>query len=122
MDLRLNKNAYNETYKLFKQDKQNAKGSRLKWNATASAIFKAKIYREMESNADEINNTYQIVQQTLIIKTVDRLSVEINDKVQDVNTGKFYIVTSISRDTNKSRFIGRYDKFKSCDTYITLRG
>lgn len=122
MDLRQNYNAYNELFEVHKQDKKNARGSRLKWNKEADFYIKAKIYRSIESEPDMVDGTFQTTLHTLVIKTPDRINVEINDKMIQSSTGLTYIVVSISQDLAKSKFKGRYDKFRTCDTYITLRG
>lgn len=122
MDLRQNYNAYNELFEVHKQDKKNVRGSRLKWNKEADFYIKAKIYRSIESEPDMVDGTFQTTLHTLVIKTPDRTQVEINDKMIQSSTGLTYIVVSISQDLAKSKFKGRYDKFRTCDTYITLRG
>jgi hypothetical protein len=122
MDLRQNYNAYNELFEVHKQDKKNVRGARLKWNKEVDFYIKAKIYRSVESEPDMVDGTFQTVLHTLVIKTPDRTDVEINDKMIRTSTGMTYIVVSISQDLAKSKFKGRYDKFRTCDTYITLRG
>lgn len=122
MDLRQNYNAYNELFEVHKQDKKNVRGARLKWNKEADSYIKAKIYRSVESEPDMVDGTFQTVLHTLVIKTPDRTDVEINDKMIQSSTGMTYIVVSISQDLAKSKFKGRYDKLRTCDTYITLRG
>lgn len=122
MDLRQNYNAYNELFEVHKQDKKNVRGARLKWNKEVDFYIKAKIYRSVESEPDMVDGTFQTVLHTLVIKTPDRTDVEINDKMVRTSTGMTYIVVSISQDLAKSKFKGRYDKFRTCDTYITLRG
>ena len=122
MDLRQNYNAYNELFEVHKQDKRNSRGARLKWNKEADFYIKAKIYRSIESESDMVDGTFQTTLHTLVIKTPDRTQVEINDKMIQSSTGLTYIVVSISQDLAKSKFRGRYDKFRTCDTYITLRG
>lgn len=122
MDLRQNYNAYNELFEVHKQDKKNVRGARLKWNKEANFYIKAKIYRSVESEPDMVDGTFQTTLHTLVIKTPDRINVEINDKMIQSSTGLTYIVVSISQDLAKSKFKGRYDKFRTCDTYITLRG
>ena len=122
MDLRQNYNAYNELFEVHKQDKRNSRGARLKWNKEADFYIKAKIYRSIESESDMVDGTFQTTLHTLVIKTPDRTQVEINDKMIQSSTGLTYIVVSISQDLAKSKFKGRYDKFRTCDTYITLRG
>lgn len=121
MDLRQNYNAYNELFEVHKQDKKNVRGARLKWNKEADFYIKAKIYRSVESEPDMVDGTFQTTLHTLVIKTPDRINVEINDKMIQSSTGLTYIVVSISQDLAKSKFKGRYDKFRTCDTYITLR-
>lgn len=122
MDLRQNYNAYNELFEVHKQDKKNARGARLKWNKEADFYIKAKIYRSVESEPDMVDGTFQTTLHTLVIKTPDRINVEINDKMIQSSTGLTYIVVSISQDLAKSKFKGRYDRLRTCDTYITLRG
>jgi hypothetical protein len=122
MDLRQNYNAYNELFEVHKQDKKNVRGARLKWNKEVDFYIKAKIYRSVESEPDMVDGTFQTTLHTLVIKTPDRINVEINDKMIQSSTGMTYIVVSISQDLAKSKFKGRYDKFRTCDTYITLRG
>lgn len=122
MDLRQNYNAYNELFEVHKQDKKNSRGARLKWNKEVDFYIKAKIYRSIESEPDMVDGTFQTTLHTLVIKTPDRTQVEINDKMIQASTGLTYIVVSISQDLAKSKFKGRYDKFRTCDTYITLRG
>ena len=122
MDLRQNYNAYNELFEVHKQDKKNVRGARLKWNKEVDFYIKAKIYRSVESEPDMVDGTFQTTLHTLVIKTPDRTQVEINDKMIQASTGLTYIVVSISQDLAKSKFRGRYDKFRTCDTYITLRG
>lgn len=122
MDLRQNYNAYNELFEVHKQDKRNSRGARLKWNKEADFYIKAKIYRSIESEPDMVDGTFQTTLHTLVIKTPDRTQVEINDKMIQSSTGLTYIVVSISQDLAKSKFRGRYDKMRTCDTYITLRG
>lgn len=122
MDLRQNYNAYNELFEVHKQDKKNVRGARLKWNKEVDFYIKAKIYRSIESEPDMVDGTFQTTLHTLVIKTPDRTQVEINDKMIQSSTGLTYIVVSISQDLAKSKFKGRYDKFRTCDTYITLRG
>lgn len=122
MDLRQNYNAYNELFEVHKQDKKNSRGARLKWNKEADFYIKAKIYRSIESEPDMVDGTFQTTLHTLVIKTPDRTQVEINDKMIQSSTGLTYIVVSISQDLAKSKFRGRYDKMRTCDTYITLRG
>lgn len=122
MDSRQNYNAYNELFEIHKQDKKNARGARLKWNKETDSYIKAKIYRSVESEPDMVDGTFQTVLHTLVIKTPDRTDVEINDKMVRTSTGMTYIVVSISQDLAKSKFKGRYDKMRTCDTYITLRG
>lgn len=122
MDSRQNYNAYNELFEIHKQDKKNARGARLKWNKETDSYIKAKIYRSVESEPDMVDGTFQTVLHTLVIKTPDRTDVEINDKMVRTSTGMTYIVVSISQDLAKSKFRGRYDKMRTCDTYITLRG
>lgn len=122
MDLRQNYNAYNELFEVHKQDKKNVRGARLKWNKEVDFYIKAKIYRSVESEPDMVDGTFQTTLHTLVIKTPDRTQVEINDKMIQASTGLTYIVVSISQDLAKSKFKGRYDKFRTCDTYITLRG
>ena len=122
MDLRQNYNAYNELFEVHKQDKKNVRGARLKWNKEADFYIKAKIYRSIESEPDMVDGTFQTTLHTLVIKTPDRTQVEINDKMIQSSTGLTYIVVSISQDLAKSKFKGRYDKFRTCETYITLRG
>lgn len=122
MDLRQNYNAYNELFEVHKQDKKNVRGARLKWNKEVDFYIKAKIYRSIESEPDMVDGTFQTTLHTLVIKTPDRINVEINDKMIQSSTGLTYIVVSISQDLAKSKFKGRYDKFRTCDTYITLRG
>ncbi|MBS4971634.1 MAG: hypothetical protein KHZ66_08645 [Lacticaseibacillus rhamnosus] len=122
MDLRQNYNAYNELFEVHKQDKKNVRGARLKWNKEVDFYIKAKIYRSVESEPDMVDGTFQTTLHTLVIKTPDRINVEINDKMIQSSTGLTYIVVSISQDLAKSKFKGRYDKFRTCDTYITLRG
>lgn len=122
MDLRQNYNAYNELFEVHKQDKKNSRGARLKWNKEVDFYIKAKIYRSIESEPDMVDGTFQTTLHTLVIKTPDRINVEINDKMIQSSTGLTYIVVSISQDLAKSKFKGRYDKFRTCDTYITLRG
>nr|DAE43936.1 MAG TPA: hypothetical protein [Caudoviricetes sp.] len=122
MDSRQNYNAYNELFEIHKQDKKNARGSRLKWNKETDSYIKAKIYRSVESEPDMVDGTFQTVLHTLVIKTPDRTDVEINDKMVRTSTGMTYIVVSISQDLAKSKFRGRYDRLRTCDTYITLRG
>lgn len=122
MDLRQNYNAYNELFEVHKQDKRNARGARLKWNKETDSYIKAKIYRSVESEPDMVDGTFQTTLHTLVIKTPDRTDVEINDKMVRTSTGMTYIVVSISQDLAKSKFRGRYDKLRTCDTYITLRG
>ena len=122
MDLRQNYNAYNELFEVHKQDKRNARGARLKWNKETDSYIKAKIYRSVESEPDMVDGTFQTTLHTLVIKTPDRTQVEINDKMVRTSTGLTYIVVSISQDLAKSKFRGRYDKLRTCDTYITLRG
>lgn len=122
MDLRQNYNAYNELFEVHKQDKKNARGARLRWNKETDSYIKAKIYRSVESEPDMVDGTFQTVLHTLVIKTPDRIDVEINDKMVRTSTGMTYIVVSISQDLAKSKFKGRYDKLRTCDTYITLRG
>ena len=122
MDLRQNYNAYNELFEIHKQDKKNARGARLKWNKETDSYIKAKIYRSVESEPDMVDGTFQTVLHTLVIKTPDRTDVEINDKMVRTSTGMTYIVVSISQDLAKSKFRGRYDRLRTCDTYITLRG
>lgn len=122
MDLRQNYNAYNELFEVHKQDKRNSRGARLKWNKEADFYIKAKIYRSIESESDMVDGTFQTTLHTLVIKTPDRTQVEINDKMIQASTGMTYIVVSISQDLAKSKFRGRYDKLRTCDTYITLRG
>lgn len=122
MDLRQNYNAYNELFEIHKQDKKNARGARLKWNKETDSYIKAKIYRSVESEPDMVDGTFQTVLHTLVIKTPDRIDVEINDKMVRTSTGMTYIVVSISQDLAKSKFRGRYDRLRTCDTYITLRG
>ena len=122
MDLRQNYNAYNELFEVQKQDKKNVRGARLKWNKEADFYIKAKIYRSVESEPDMVDGTFQTTLHTLVIKTPDRINEEINDKMIQSSTGLTYIVVSISQDLAKSKFKGRYDKFRTCDTYITLRG
>lgn len=122
MDLRQNYNAYNELFEVHKQDKRNSRGARLKWNKEADFYIKAKIYRSIESEPDMVDGTFQTTLHTLVIKTPDRTQVEINDKMIQLSTGLTYIVVSISQDLAKSKFRGRYDKMRTCDTYITLRG
>lgn len=121
MDTRQNKQSYNELFEIYRQDKNNARGSRLKWETKPSGVFKAKVFKEMEQSAEVVNDTFQTVVHTLVLKSPDRFTLEINDHVKDVNTDLIYIVVSISKDVSKSRFIGRYDKFRTVDTYITLR-
>lgn len=121
MDSRQNKQAYNELFEVYKQDRENARGSRLKWELKPSGVFKARVYKEMETSGEIVGDAFQTVMHTLILKTPDRPDIEINDHVLDVNTGRTYIVVSISRDVGKSKFIGRYDKLRTVDTYITLR-
>lgn len=122
MDLRQNYNAYNELFEVHKQDKRNSRGARLKWNKEADFYIKAKIYRSIESEPDMVDGTFQTTLHTLVIKTPDRTQVEINDKMIQASTGLTYIVVSISQDLAKSKFKGRYDRMRTCDTYITLRG
>lgn len=122
MDLRQNYNAYNELFEVHKQDKKNSRGARLKWNKEADFYIKAKIYRSIETEPDMVDGTFQTTLHTLVIKTPDRTQVEINDKMIQSSTGLTYIVVSISQDLAKSKFRGRYDKMRTCDTYITLRG
>lgn len=122
MDSRQNYNAYNELFEIHKQDKKNARGARLKWNKETDSYIKAKIYRSVESEPDMVDGTFQTVLHTLVIKTPDRTDVEINDKIVRTSTGMTYIVVSISQDLAKSKFRGRYDRLRTCDTYITLRG
>lgn len=122
MDLRQNYNAYNELFEVHKQDKRNSRGARLKWNKATDFYIKAKIYRSIESEPDMVDGTFQTTLHTLVIKTPDRTQVEINDKMIQASTGMTYIVVSISQDLAKSKFKGRYDKMRTCDTYITLRG
>ena len=122
MDLRQNYNAYNELFEVHKQDKKNVRGARLKWNKEVDFYIKAKIYRSVESEPDMVDGTFQTTLHTLVIKTPDRINVDINDKMIQSSTGLTYIVVSISQDLAKSKFKGRYDKFRTCDTYITLRG
>lgn len=122
MDLRQNYNAYNEFFEVHKQDKKNVRGARLKWNKEADFYINAKIYRSVESEPDMVDGTFQTTLHTLVIKTPDRINVEINDKMVRTSTGMTYIVVSISQDLAKSKFRGRYDKLRTCDTYITLRG
>lgn len=122
MDLRQNYNAYNELFEVHKQDKKNSRGARLKWNKEADFYIKAKIYRSIEIEPDMVDGTFQTTLHTLVIKTPDRTQVEINDKMIQSSTGLTYIVVSISQDLAKSKFRGRYDKMRTCDTYITLRG
>lgn len=122
MDLRQNYNAYNELFEVHKQDKRNSRGARLKWNKEADFYIKAKIYRSIETEPDMVDGTFQTTLHTLVIKTPDRTQVEINDKMIQSSTGLTYIVVSISQDLAKSKFRGRYDKMRTCDTYITLRG
>lgn len=122
MDLRQNYNAYNELFEVHKQDKKNSRGARLKWNKEADFYIKAKIYRSVETEPDMVDGTFQTTLHTLVIKTPDRTQVEINDKMIQSSTGLTYIVVSISQDLAKSKFRGRYDKMRTCDTYITLRG
>ena len=122
MDLRQNYNAYNELFEVQKQDKKNVRGARLKWNKEVDFYIKAKIYRSVEAEPDMVDGTFQTTLHTLVIKTPDRINVEINDKMIQSSTGLTYIVVSISQDLAKSKFKGRYDKFRTCDTYITLRG
>lgn len=122
MDSRQNYNAYNELFEVHKQDKKNVRGARLKWNKEVDFYIKAKIYRSVESEPDMVDGTFQTTLHTLVIKTPDRINVEINDKMIQSSTGLTYIVVSISQDLAKSKFKGRYDKFRTCDTYITLRG
>ena len=122
MDLRQNYNAYNELFEVHKQDKKNVRGARLKWNKEADFYIKAKIYRSVETEPDMVDGTFQTTLHTLVIKTPDRTQVEINDKMIQSSTGLTYIVVSISQDLAKSKFRGRYDKMRTCDTYITLRG
>lgn len=122
MDLRQNYNAYNELFEVHKQDKKNVRGARLKWNKEVDFYIKAKIYRSVETEPDMVDGTFQTTLHTLVIKTPDRINVEINDKMIQSSTGLTYIVVSISQDLAKSKFKGRYDKFRTCDTYITLRG
>lgn len=122
MDLRQNYNAYNEFFKVHKQDKKNVRGARLKWNKEADFYINAKIYRSVESEPDMVDGTFQTTLHTLVIKTPDRINVEINDKMVRTSTGMTYIVVSISQDLAKSKFRGRYDRLRTCDTYITLRG
>lgn len=122
MDSRQNYNAYNELFEIHKQDKKNARGARLKWNKETDSYIKAKIYRSVESEPDMVDGTFQTVLHTLVIKTPDRTDVEINDKMVWTSTGMTYIVVSISQDLAKSKFRGRYDRLRTCDTYITLRG
>lgn len=122
MDLRQNYNAYNELFEVHKQDKKNARGARLKWNKETDSYIKAKIYRSVESEPDMVDGTFQTTLHTLVIKTPDRTDVEINDKMVRTSTGLTYIVVSISQDLAKSKFRGRYDRLRTCDTYITLRG
>lgn len=122
MDLRQNYNAYNELFEVHKQDKRNSRGARLKWNKEADSYIKAKIYRSVETEPDMVDGTFQTTLHTLVIKTPDRTQVEINDKMIQSSTGLTYIVVSISQDLAKSKFRGRYDKMRTCDTYITLRG
>lgn len=122
MDLRQNYNAYNELFEVHKQDKKNSRGARLKWNKEADFYIKAKIYRSVETEPDMVDGTFQTTLHTLVIKTPDRINVEINDKMIQSSTGLTYIVVSISQDLAKSKFRGRYDKMRTCDTYITLRG
>lgn len=122
MDSRQNYNAYNELFEIHKQNKKNARGARLKWNKETDSYIKAKIYRSVESEPDMVDGTFQTVLHTLVIKTPDRTDVEINDKMVRTSTGMTYIVVSISQDLAKSKFRGRYDRLRTCDTYITLRG
>lgn len=122
MDLRQNYNAYNELFEVYKQDKKNSRGARLKWNKATDFYIKAKIYRSIETEPDMVDGTFQTTLHTLVIKTPDRTQVEINDKMIQASTGLTYIVVSISQDLAKSKFRGRYDKMRTCDTYITLRG
>lgn len=122
MDLRQNYNAYNELFEVHKQDKKNSRGAKLKWNKEADFYIKAKIYRSVETEPDMVDGTFQTTLHTLVIKTPDRINVEINDKMIQSSTGLTYIVVSISQDLAKSKFRGRYDKMRTCDTYITLRG
>lgn len=122
MDLRQNYNAYNELFEVHKQDKKNSRGARLKWNKEVGFYIKAKIYRSIETEPDMVDGTFQTTLHTLVIKTPDRTQVEINDKMIQSSTGLTYIVVSISQDLAKSKFRGRYDKMRTCDTYITLRG
>lgn len=122
MDSRQNYNAYNELFEIHKQDKKNARGARLKWNKETDSYIKAKIYRSVESEPDMVDGTFQTTLHTLVIKTPDRTDVEINDKMVRTSTGMTYIVVSISQDLAKSKFRGRYDRLRTCDTYITLRG
>lgn len=122
MDLRQNYNAYNELFEVHKQDKKNSRGARLKWNKEVDFYIKAKIYRSVETEPDMVDGTFQTTLHTLVIKTPDRINVEINDKMIQSSTGLTYIVVSISQDLAKSKFRGRYDKLRTCDTYITLRG
>lgn len=122
MDLRQNYNAYNELFEVHKQDKKNVRGARLKWNKEVDFYIKAKIYRSVESEPDMVDGTFQTTLHTLVIKTPDRTQVEINDKMIQSSTGLTYIVVSISQDLAKSKFRGRYDRLRTCDTYITLRG
>ena len=122
MDSRQNYNAYNELFEIHKQDKKNVRGARLKWNKETDSYIKAKIYRSVESEPDMVDGTFQTVLHTLVIKTPDRTDVEINDKMVRTSTGMTYIVVSISQDLAKSKFRGRYDRLRTCDTYITLRG
>lgn len=94
----------------------------MKWNKEADFCIKAKIYRSVETEPDMVDGTFQTTLHTLVIKTPDRINVEINDKMIQSSTGLTYIVVSISQDLAKSKFRGRYDKMRTCDTYITLRG
>lgn len=122
-DLRQNRQSYVENYELYKRDgRNNADGSRLVYEKSPSCRFVGKVYRQMESSENNISGLFNSSMTVIVVKTPDPVSVDVMDRVRNMESGKKYIVTAVSRDTRKNRFRGRYDKLRTYDTYITMRG
>ena len=121
-DERLNNQGYIETYAVYGFNLDNQRKNRLIYTKEPMAFIKAMIMNNVVVDTSQSAGVFLHDSTSVVIKTADKIAIKTNYMLVNVETNEKYIVVSVSRNQQISRFRGRYDRDRSMIQFVSLRG